>query len=275
MAVKLFGYTIAKDESSKNSFAQDFATPVPDDGVATVEGGGYFGTYVELDATSKSEADLINRYREAAMYVDVSSAIDEIVTEAIASLDDEKPVTINTDELDLDDKIKKSIKSEFEEILRLLDFNNKSYDMFRRWYIDGRLYFQKVVDLQNAKKGITELRQIDPRKIKKVRDVKKRKDTKTGIETIEKIDEFYIYNDKGLTYNANFSTTVNNGSLKIAPDTITFVPSGINDLEKNLVLGYLHKAIKPVNQLKMMEDALVIYRLARAPERRIFYIAQL
>jgi hypothetical protein len=272
MAVKLFGYTIARDESSKKSLIQDFATPVPDDGVATVEGGGYFGTYVELDATSKSEAELINRYREAAMYVDVSSAVDEIVTEAIASLDDEKPVTINTDNLDLDDAIKKSIQREFDEILKLLDFNNKAYDIFRRWYIDGRLYFQKVVDLQNAKKGITELRQIDPRKIKKVRDVKKKKDTVTGIETIEKIDEFFVYNDKGLTYNANFSTTVNNGSLKIAPDTITFVPSGINDLEKNLVLGYLHKAIKPVNQLKMMEDALVIYRLARAPERRIFYI---
>ena len=273
MAVKLFGYTISKDnENSIKSLVQDFATPVPDDGITTVEGGGYFGTYVELDATTKSEADLITRYREAAMYVDVSSAIDEIVTEAIASLDDEKPVQINTDALDLDDQIKMSIKKEFDIVLRLLDFNNKSYDIFRRWYIDGRLYFQKVVDLQNAKKGIIELRQIDPRKIKKIRDVKKQRDTKTGIENIVNIDEFFIYNDKGLSYNANFSTTVNNGSLKIAPDTITFVPSGISDLEKNIVLGYLHKAIKPVNQLKMMEDALVIYRLSRAPERRIFYI---
>lgn len=272
MAVKLFGYTISRDDENKRSLVQDFATPVSDDGISTVEGGGYFGTYVELDATTKSEADLITRYREAAMYVDVSSAIEEIVTEAIASLDDEKPVTINTDNLDLDDQIKLSIKKEFNEVIRLLDFNNKAYDIFRRWYIDGRLYFQKVVDLQNAKKGIVELRQIDPRKIKKVRNVKKQKDTKTGIENITEIEEFFIYNDKGLSYNANFSTTINNGSIKIAPDTITFVPSGISDLEKNIVLGYLHKAIKPVNQLKMMEDALVIYRISRAPERRIFYI---
>jgi hypothetical protein len=273
MAISLFGYTISKEEEPiKVSRAQDFATPVPDDGVSTVEGGGYFGTYVELDATAKSESELINRYREAAMYVDVSSAIDEITTEAIAALDDEKPVSIILDDLDVPDNIKNTIQKEFDEVIKLLDFNNKAYDIFRRWYVDGRLYYQKVVDLTNPKKGITELRQIDPRKIKKVRNVKKTKDSKTGIETITSIDEFFVYNDKGLTYNANFSTTINNGSIKIAPDTITFVPSGINDLDKNIILSYLHKAIKPVNQLKMMEDALVIYRLARAPERRIFYI---
>jgi len=271
MAVNLFGYTIAKQEN-KVSKSQDFITPVPDDGVATVEGGGYFGTYVELDATTKSESELVTRYREAAMYVDCSSAVDEIVTEAIAGIDDENPVDIDLDDLDVDDKIKLTIRAEFNNIIKLLDFNKKAYDIFRRWYIDGRLYYQKVIDTEAPKKGIVSLRQIDPRKIKKVRDIKKQKDTKTGIELIVKNEEFYIYNDKGLTYNATFSTTVNNGSIKIMPDSITFVPSGINDLQNNVVLSYLHKAIKPVNQLKMMEDALVIYRLARAPERRIFYI---
>ena len=274
MAISLFGFTISRDQPEDPvNRAQSFVTPTPDDGASTVQAGGYFGTYVDMDATAKSEFELISRYREASMYPDCSSAIDEIVSEAIAAVDDENPVDINLDELDLDDKIKKSINYEFKQVLKLLEFNGKGFEIFRRWYIDGRIYFQKVIDVKNTRRGILEVRQIDPRKIKKVRDVKKEK-LENGVEVIKSIEEFFIYNEKGLQYNSNYinNPTSPNQGLKIALDSISYVPSGLLDLEKNVVLSYLHKAIKPVNQLKMMEDGLVIYRLSRAPERRIFYI---
>ena len=274
MAISLFGFTISRGTPENTTDrAQSFVTPTPDDGASTVQAGGYFGTYVDLDATAKSESELITRYREASMYPDCSSAIDEVVSEAIAAVDDENPVDINLDEVDLDDKIKKTITNEFKQVLRLLEFNGKGFDIFRRWYVDGRLYYQKVIDVKNPKRGVLELRQIDPRKIRKVRNVSKEK-LQNGVEVIKSIEEFFIYNEKGIQYNVNFTpnpATTNQG-IKIAPDSICYVPSGLLDLEKNVVLSYLHKAIKPVNQLKMMEDALVIYRLSRAPERRIFYI---
>lgn len=274
MAISLFGFTISRDKTDDPvSRTQSFITPTPDDGASTVQAGGYFGTYVDLDATAKSESELITRYREASMYADCSTAIDEIVSEAIAAVDDENPVDINLDEIDLDDKIKKNIQVEFKQVLRLLDFNMKGFDIFRRWYVDGRLYYQKIIDVKNPKRGIIEMRQIDPRKIKKVREVKKDK-LQNGVDVIKEIDEFFIYNEKGLQYNNNFISNPSNPNqgLKLSVDSITYCPSGLMDLERNVVLSYLHKAIKPVNQLKMMEDALVIYRLARAPERRIFYI---
>ena len=274
MAISLFGFTISRGQPEDGvNRTQSFITPTPDDGASTVQAGGYFGTYVDLDATAKSESELITRYREASMYPDCSGAIDEIVSEAIAAVDDENPVDINLDEVDVDDKIKKIISLEFKNVMRLLEFNNKGFDIFRRWYVDGRIYYQKVIDIKSPKRGIIELRQIDPRKIKKVRDVQKEK-LQNGVEVIKSIEEFFVYNEKGLQYNTNFTpqpSTPNQG-IKIAVDSITYVPSGLLDLEKNIVLSYMHKAIKPVNQLKMMEDALVIYRLSRAPERRIFYI---
>jgi hypothetical protein len=248
--------------------------PTTDDGTATVQGGGYFGTYLEMDATAKSEAELITRYREASMYADCSTAIDEIVTEAIAAVDDEAPVQLNLDGVDLPDNIKKAMQDQFNTIVRLLGFNIKGFDIFRRWYVDGRIYYQKIIDEKNPKRGIIELRQIDPRKIRKVREIKKDKDQKTGVDLIKSIEEFFIYNEKGINYQPNYTTSTpgTNQGLRISLDSISYVPSGLNDSEKNVVLSYLHKAIKPVNQLKMMEDALVIYRLSRAPERRIFYI---
>ena len=268
MAISLFGYTLSKKEDPQPSFI----APSNDDGATTGSTAGYFGTFVDMDATSKSEAELITRYREASMYSDCSTAIDEIVTEAIAAVDDEKPVDIILDSLNLAEDIKSIIITEFDNILKLLEFNTKAYDIFRRWYIDGRIYYQKVIDLQNPKRGILELRNIDPRKIKKIRDVKREK-LKSGIEVIKSIDEYFLYNDKGIMQTNTFmSTATTNQALKIATDSITYVSSGLMDLEKNVVLSYLHKAIKPVNQLKMMEDALVIYRISRAPERRIFYI---
>lgn len=274
MALSLFGFTISRNqEETEGTRTQSFVTPQSDDGASTVQAGGYFGTYVDLDATAKSESELITRYREASMYSDCSNAIDEIVSEAIAAVDDENPVDINLDEVDLDETIKKTIRTEFKQVLRLLEFNNKGFDIFRRWYIDGRVYYQKVIDVKAPKKGIQELRQIDPRKIKKVRNVKKEK-LQNGIEVIASVEEFFIYNEKGLQHNANYSGSVQNSNqgIKIAPDSIAYIPSGLLDLERNVVLSYMHKSLKPVNQLKMMEDGLVIYRLARAPERRIFYI---
>ena len=275
MAINLFGYTITRgDDVSKMARTQSFVPPTTDDGTATVQGGGYFGTYLEMDATAKSEAELITRYREASMYADCSTAIDEIVTEAIAAVDDEAPVQLNLTGVDLPDNIKKAMQDQFNTIIRLLGFNIKGFDIFRRWYVDGRIYYQKIIDEKNPKRGIIELRQIDPRKIRKVREIKKDKDQKTGVDLIKSIEEFFIYNEKGINYQPNYSTATTgaNQGIKISLDSISYIPSGLNDSEKNVVLSYLHKAIKPVNQLKMMEDALVIYRLSRAPERRIFYI---
>jgi len=274
MDIQLFGFKITRPKRVEPKAAQSFVTPTAEDGATTISAGGYYGTYVDLDATSKTESELITRYRQMAMYAECDMAIEDIVSEAIANLDDEPPVTIDLEELKLSTNIRKTIENEFEEILGLLDFNSKAHEIFRRWYVDGRLYYQKIVDTNSPKKGILELRYIDPRKIKKVRDIKKEK-LPNGIDVIKTIDEFYLYNDKGIQYTVALSTsqTVTQGTgIRITLDSISYCHSGLIDLDKNIVVGYLHKAIKPVNQLKMMEDALVIYRLARAPERRIFYI---
>ena len=270
MALSLFGFTIGREDKQQELKSQSFITPVADDGTSTVSAGGYFGTYVDIDASARSESELISRYRDISNYPDVDTAIEEIVSEAIAALDSEEPITIDLDGMDLSDSIKKSIQTEFDTIVQLLDFKDKAHDIFRRWYIDGRIYYQKVISPVQPKKGIQKLRYIDPRKIRKVREVKKEK-LQSGVEVIKSIEEFFIYNEKGLSVTPGTDPNPSNG-VKIAPDTITFCPSGLLDLDRNVVIGYLNKAIKPVNQLKMMADSLVIYRLSRAPERRIFYI---
>jgi hypothetical protein len=271
MAINLFGFTIQKQDKPELT-NQSFVTPVAEDGVTTITAGGYFGTFVDIDASAKSEVALISRYREIAAYPDCDNAIEEIVSDAIAATDNEPPVAISLDKTGLSDNLKKVIMEEFDTITQLLDFNTRAHDIFKRWYIDGRLFYQKVIDTKNPKSGIVELRYIDPKKIRKVRTIDKNKQ-KDGVDLITKTEDFYIYNEKGLGYVAGVVPTSNlNSGIKISSDTITFCPSGVIDLERNIVLGYLHKAIKPVNQLKMMTDSLVIYRLARAPERRIFYI---
>jgi hypothetical protein len=269
--INIFGFTIQKQEKPELT-NQSFVTPVAEDGVTTITAGGYFGTFVDIDASAKSEVALISRYREIAAYPDCDNAIEEIVSDAIAATDNEAPVAISLDKTGLSDNLKKVIMEEFDTITQLLDFNTRAHDIFKRWYIDGRLFYQKVIDTKNPKSGIVELRYIDPKKIRKVRTIDKNKQ-KDGVDLITKTEDFYIYNEKGLGYVAGVVPTSNlNSGIKISSDTITFCPSGVIDLERNIVLGYLHKAIKPVNQLKMMTDSLVIYRLARAPERRIFYI---
>lgn len=267
MAVNIFGFTISRDEKQDEGLQkQGYVTPTPDDGTTTVQAGGYFGTYLDLDATAKSEADMISRYREISLYPYCDNAIEEIVVQAIANVDYEDPVSIDLDSSELSEKIKKSISNEFKTIMHLLDFKSKAHDIFRRWYIDGRIYYQKVISPNNLAAGINELRYIDPRKIRKVRDIKKKK-LQTGVDVIESIDEFFIYNEKGINYTAGVAANPaqGNAGIKITTDSIAFAPSGLIDLDKNIVLSYLHKAIKTVNQLKMMEDSLVIYRLSRLP----------
>jgi hypothetical protein len=266
----LFGYSISRKKPEAKA-AQSFVVPQTDDGATSVNASGFFGTYLDIDQSAKSENDLINRYRDIAMYPDCDSAVEDIINQAVAAEDDEAVVKINLEKTELSSNIKKAIEEEFNSVLKLLDFNSKSHDIFKRWYIDGRVYYHKIVDVSKPKQGIVELRYIDPRKIKKVRKVNKKKDPATGVEFIANIEEFFVYNEKALIAQVPNTASATQG-IRIAPDSIALCTSGLIDLDKNMVLGHLHKAIKVVNQLRMVEDALVIYRMTRAPERRIFYI---
>jgi len=266
----LFGYNLTKKKPEEKN-QQSFVVPQDDDGATSVNASGFFGTYLDIDAAAKNENDLINRYRDIALYPDCDSAVEDIINEAVAAEDDEEVVKVNLDKVKLSSSVKKMIEEEFGNVLSLLDFNSKSHDIFKRWYVDGRVYYHKIVDVAQPKKGIQELRYIDPRKIKKVRKISKKKDPTTGVEFIEKIDEFFVYNEKGLIAQVPNSASATQG-IRIAPDSIALCTSGLLDMNNNMVQGHLHKAIKIVNQLRMVEDALVIYRMTRAPERRIFYI---
>ena len=265
---ELFGFTINRVKKDTGG-EQVFTTPTPDDGAIDIAGGGFFGQILDTDGREKTELDLIRRYRDIAQQPECDSAIEDIINEAISFDEVSLPVSLRTDRMPYPEKIKRAIRKEFEEVLSLLDFEEKGQDIMRRWYVDGRIFYHKVIDSKNPRRGIVDLRYIDPTKIKKARQVKKDKDTKTGVDMIKKIDEYYIYNEKGL-FSAGYGGA--NQGLKIAADAIAYCPSGIIDQNGGKVLSYLHKAIKPVNQLRMIEDALVIYRISRAPERRIFYI---
>jgi hypothetical protein len=265
---ELFGFSIQR--ATKDSGGErTFSTPTPDDGTIDVAGGGFFGQILDTDGRERTDLDLIRRYRDIAQQAECDTAVEDIVNEGIVSNQNDQAVTISLDRLPYPDKIKRKIRVEFDEVLRLLNFEAKGHDIFRRWYVDGRIFYHKIIDTKNPRKGITELRYIDSMKIKKVREVKKDVDSKTGIEMTEKIDEYFVYNEKGLAYSG---LGMAGQGLKIATDAITYVPSGLIDGNSGRVVSYLHKAIKPVNQLRMIEDALVIYRISRAPERRIFYI---
>ena len=266
----LFGFTIsrAKDEEESTT-QQSFAPPSADDGALTITSAAYYGTYVDLDGTAKNEVELISRYREMAMQPEIESAIDDIVNEAIVQDDDGKITEIVLDDLKQNDKIKKAIKEEFNNILRLINYQNMAQDIFRRYYVDGRMYYHIIIDRDNPQEGIKELRYIDPRKLRKVREIKKQKDERTGADIMKPVNEYYIYNDKVVTgSSSNYGPT----GVRITTDSIISVVSGLMDSRRAVVLSYLHKAIKPLNQLRMIEDATVIYRISRAPERRIFYI---
>ena len=268
--VQLLGFEITRKDNNLEKPAeakQAFTIPSPDDGVTTISAGGYFGQYLDMEVTAKNDYDLIRRYREVAQHPECDMAIEDIINEVIVSNDRDQSVSISLDKLAVSEKIKGKIRDEFDEVLKLLNFDEKGHDIFKRFYIDGRIYFHKVIDPKSPRKGLTEIRYIDPRKIKKVREVTKKRDSKgKGIEIIEKTAEWFVYNEKGM------SSANSNAGLKISTDSITYVTSGIVDQTKNMVMGHLHKAIKPVNQLRMIEDAVVIYRIVRAPERRVFYV---
>jgi hypothetical protein len=266
----LFGFTISRQENEiQQAVQQSFSPPSNDDGALTITSAAYYGTYVDLDGTAKNEVELISRYREMAMQPEIESAIDDIVNEAIVQDDDGRIIKIILDDLNQPEKIKKAIKEEFNTVVRLLNYKNMAQDIFRRYYIDGKLYYHIILDRENPTQGIKELRYIDPRKMRKIREVKKQKDERTGVEIMNVVNEYYIYNDKVTT---GSSTNYGPVGTRITTDSIVSVVSGLMDSRRAVVLSYLHKAIKPLNQLRMIEDATVIYRISRAPERRIFYI---
>jgi len=278
---QLFGFQINRKEARKG---QSPVPPNAEEAIA-VAAGGYYGTYVDTDNQARNEFEMIRRYRDMALHPEVDSAVDEVVNEFIVSDAHDTPVEINLDNLQTGAGVKNKVRAEFEYIKRLMNFDNRAHEIVRSWYIDGRLFYHKVIDLDNPKKGITELRYIDPMKIKKVRqkidntpkDSLSRQAIKgTALEhEYGTFVDYYLYNPKGF-YKGGVLGPVGDMSLsqgvKMAVDSITFAPSGLQDLNKRMTLGFLHKAIKSLNQLRMIEDSLVIYRLSRAPERRIFYI---
>jgi hypothetical protein len=268
---ELFGYEFKR--KVQPDLAPSFAPKETDDGAVVVAAGGSYGTYVDLDGTVRTEAELVTKYREMALQPECDSAIDEIVNESI-DIQEKDIIEINLDNLDIKDNIKKAIREEFENCLNILDFRRHAYEIYRRWYIDGRLYYHVIIDEKDTKSGIKEVRYVDPRKIRKVREVVKKKirGGDAGDAVIQKTqNEYYIFNDKGFNY-GNKTVGPSTTGLKIAKDSIVHITSGLTDTQGTMVLSYLHKSIKALNQLRTLEDALVIYRLARAPERRIWYI---
>ena len=269
--VQLFGFEISRKKTKQDNASQDevnktFALPQNDDGAVTIQSGAYYGTYVDLDGVVRNEIELITRYREMSMQPELETAIDEIVNEAIVNTAKDKAVEINMDDLKQPEGVKKKIRDEFDTVLKLLNFGNMGHEIFRRWYIDGRMFYHVIIDEKRAGEGILELRYIDPRRIRKIREIQKTKDPRTTIDIIKKINEYYLYNERGII------GAHSNLGAKIAVDAIVNVNSGLMDSKRAMVLSHLHKAIKPLNNLRMIEDATVIYRLSRAPERRIFYI---
>ena len=278
---KLFGFSI--DDASKKP--DSVVSPVPqtnEDGVDYYIQSGFYGQYVDIEGVYRTEFDLIRRYREMALHPECDAAVEDIVNEAIVSDLYDSPVEIELTNVNASDKLKSKIREEFRHIKEMMDFDKKSHEIFRNWYVDGRLYYLKVIDIKKPQDGIQEIRYIDPMKIKFVRQEKKsnknnlvalQSPTDVRKEIYPEIEEYYVYTPKPNYPTGTFSSAGNTkGSIKIAKDSVTYVTSGLFDRNKGTCLSYLHKAIKSLNQLRMIEDSLVIYRLSRAPDRRIFYI---
>jgi len=281
--MEFFGFEIKRKDTEEKEQKKrvSFVPPSNDDGSLVVAEGGVYGTYIDLDGTIRTEAELVTKYRAIALDPIVDLAIQDIVNEAIVEDSDEETIALMLDDLDVPKNIKSKIQDEFDNLLNLLEFNSLSYEIFRRWYIDGRLYYHVMIDEDKPKEGIKELRYVDPRNIKKVREVKKEK-TKEGVNVERIVAEYYVYNKTGFLKNSgsysNYSiagastSSAGQQGLKIAKDSIVYCTSGFQGAENSLILSYLHKAIRPMNQLRSLEDSLVIYRISRAPERRIFYV---
>ena len=266
--MKLFGFELSRtkkaDPNKENDKLPSIVPKTDDDGAGYVTASGsHYGQYIDINGdNAKDNAEMIMKYRGVATHPEVDAAIEDIVNESISGSENEAPVLINLDGVETSDKIKKLMTEEFDNICGMLNFNELGHDIYRSWYVDGRLVHHLVVNEGNMKAGIQEIRPIDATKIRKVKEVKYKKDNKTGAKVVDKTDEFYVFQEKNQTQSA----------VKLTPDSVSYVTSGLTDPSRKSVVSYLHKAIKPINQLRMMEDSLVIYRLARAPERRIFYI---
>lgn len=274
MEIEVFGFEFGKKRTTKqekqDKSLQSFTAPEIYDGTVTVEAGGFFGTALDYASNMRDESASVVQYRNMSIYPEVDNAVDEIINASIVLGTDRKPVKLDLSDLPVPDVIKNKIYREFDKILHLLDFNNKSYEIFRRWYIDSKVFYNLVIDKDLPTEGIKEVIPIDPLKIKKVRKIKKENERVDGqtISLINEIEEFYLYtNTDKETY-----LMTGPGGLKLSLDSIVYVPSGIVDLNTKRVLGYLHKAIRPLNMLRQLEDALLVYRIARAPERRVFYV---
>jgi len=279
MPVDFFGFTIGrKKEKDANKVGLEstvrrpvsFVPPDFDDGATEIEAGNFFGQYVDFDGNIKNDIELIKKYREMSLHAEVDSAIDDIANEAIVQDDIKKTVQMDLEYIDLPDTIKEKMQEEFKHILRLMQFQVRGYEMFRKWYIDGKMYFHIVIDEKKKSQGIKELRPVDATSIRKIRKVDK-ETNKEGVKVVKEVEEFFVYTEQESDDRLGGSQTAIEG-LKIHPDSIIYVHSGMYDVDKKRVFGYLQKAIKPLNQCRMIEDAVVIYRISRAPERRIFYI---
>lgn len=270
----LFGLGIVPKNNDNKELSGQLSIPIDDEGgLATT--ASYYGYSIDQNASFKSDIHAIQKYREISLYPEIDQAIQDVVNEAVPMEQETEQVVLNMDKLKLSDELKEEINTEFQNVLELLDYNNSSADIFRRWYIDGRLYYQVIVDKKNLKRGIQDMIMLDAIKTTKVKEVKKKK-TPQGVDVIDEVQEYFIYNDQGFVTGQNNqmtgATTAQVTGVKLSPDGIVYVPSGYNDLQNNIVLSYLNKAVRPVNQLRMLEDASVVYFIARAPERRVFYI---
>ena len=264
--IRLFGFEIKRTKTASDTKQlPSIVPPVDDDGAGYITASGsHYGQYLNLDGDeSKDNHQLIIKYRGVAMHPEVDAALEDIINEAITGSEMQSSVDLTMDKVKVSDSIKKVMKEEFDNIVSMLKFNDLGHDIFRRWYVDGRIYFHLVVNEANLKAGILEIRPIDAAKIRKVKEVKKKKDPVTGAMLIENVKEFYIYQDKPGSQTSG---------VKLSTDAVSYTTSGLLSQDRKKVVSYLHKALKPINQLRMMEDSLVIYRLARAPERRMFYI---
>ena len=268
MAVELFGFTIGRTQKEKEARDKaSFALPQYDDGALDVSGtpGGAYATYLDMEGAAKNEMDLIQRYRQMSLYPECELAVDDIVNEAIVCDREEAPIAINLENVNLSPDIKEKIQENFYEVADLLRMRDGGYDIFKKWYVDGRLYYHIIIDPNNTKRGILELRPIDALKIKKVRQILPPKDP-SDLQAPPRTEEYFSFNDGGMDGKKGGQI------VRVAPDSIAYAHSGLLNEDRKMVLSYLHKAIKPLNQLRMIEDAVVIYRISRAPERRIFYI---
>ena len=273
--MKIFGFDIKRDTEEEGFKPSSFVEPQNDDGAITVGNamGGFYSTLLDMEGTAKTESELVSKYRGLAHQPEIAQAVDEVINEAISVDTDDKVVEVLLDDTDLPDKVKKLVIEEFDGILSLLDFSTTAYETFQKFYVDGRLNYHVIIDPDNIPEGIKELRYVDPRKLKLIREVDKReKDPHSGIPVKKVKSEYYMYSETGFGSNKTSSASGGTQGYKIAKDSIARVTSGVMNENNSLVLSYLHPSIKPLNQLRMLEDATVIYTITRAPERRVFYI---